>query len=56
MVSWLFTCVHVGLAEEQWQTLYIVKRVKVMDALMKAVHAVLMLETQDTHSSALNKR
>lgn len=46
----LTTCVYVGLFEKQRQTLYFIKRIKVMDSLMKSINAILMLETtRETH-------
>lgn len=38
------TCVYVGLSEEQGETLYSIKGVKMMNTLMEAVHAILMLD------------
>lgn len=38
-----YTCVYVGLVEEQRQTLYSIKRVEVVNALMKPIHAILVL-------------
>lgn len=49
-ISSLFTCVYVGLAEEQRQTLYSFKWAEVVNTLMKAVHAVLVLKTQIKHT------
>lgn len=39
---------YVGFAEEQRQTLDPVKRVEVVNTLMKPVHAVLVLTTHQT--------
>lgn len=41
------TCVHACLAQEQRQTPHSVKRVEVMDILVQAVHAVLVLKRAD---------
>ena len=46
-----FTCVYVGLAEQQRQTLHPVKGVEVVDTLVKAVHAILVLETWTRRTS-----
>lgn len=42
------TCVYVGLSEKQRETLHSVKGVEMMNALMEAVHAVLMLDEKKT--------
>lgn len=52
---------YVGFAKEQWQTLHSFKRVEVVDTLMKAVHAILVLEhraeqLERSHSRVLHRR
>lgn len=38
-----FTCMYVGFAKQQRQTLHSIKWVEVVNTLMKAVHAILVL-------------